>query len=184
MESVTALLSGWENFYVIVGSSAAALTGLQFVVVVLSSEMTTLENNSTANTFSTPTVVHFCAVLFIAVMLSAPWPTLLGADITLGIGGLVGLAYAALVTQRLRQPARYKPVLEDWICHSVLPMVAYAALLASALVLTSYPVGALFVIAAAALVLLFVGIHNAWDSATFIAVERRRQAAEGRNTKT
>src|SRR6266576_2769898 len=27
--------SAWENFYVIIGSSAAALTGLQFVVVVL-----------------------------------------------------------------------------------------------------------------------------------------------------
>ena len=27
------LLSAWEAFYVIVGSSAAALTGLQFVVI-------------------------------------------------------------------------------------------------------------------------------------------------------
>src|SRR5205823_8429588 len=30
--------AAWENFYVIVGSSAAALTGLQFVVVVLGAE--------------------------------------------------------------------------------------------------------------------------------------------------
>ena len=28
-------LAAWENFYVIVGSSAAALTGLQFVVMAL-----------------------------------------------------------------------------------------------------------------------------------------------------
>ncbi|MER3445884.1 MAG: hypothetical protein C4291_03175 [Candidatus Dadabacteria bacterium] len=28
-------LDGWENFYVIVGSSAGALIGLQFVVVTL-----------------------------------------------------------------------------------------------------------------------------------------------------
>ena len=28
-------LAGWENFYVIVGSSAGALIGLQFVVVAL-----------------------------------------------------------------------------------------------------------------------------------------------------
>jgi len=28
-------LSGWENFYVIVGSSAGALIGLQFVVITL-----------------------------------------------------------------------------------------------------------------------------------------------------
>jgi len=28
-------LDGWENFYVIVGSSAGALIGLQFVVITL-----------------------------------------------------------------------------------------------------------------------------------------------------
>ena len=28
-------LTGWENFYVIVGSSAGALIGLQFVVITL-----------------------------------------------------------------------------------------------------------------------------------------------------
>jgi hypothetical protein len=28
-------LAGWENFYVIVGSSAGALIGLQFVVITL-----------------------------------------------------------------------------------------------------------------------------------------------------
>ena len=28
----------WDNFYVIVGSSAAALTGLQFVVITLVAE--------------------------------------------------------------------------------------------------------------------------------------------------
>ena len=29
------LLTGWENFYVIVGSSAGGLTGLTFVVIAL-----------------------------------------------------------------------------------------------------------------------------------------------------
>ena len=32
-------LSGWENFYVIVGSSAGALIGLQFVVMTLIADM-------------------------------------------------------------------------------------------------------------------------------------------------
>lgn len=34
MDHMTAL-GGWENFYVIVGSSAGALVGLQFVVITL-----------------------------------------------------------------------------------------------------------------------------------------------------
>ena len=35
---MTALV-GWENFYVIVGSSAGALIGLQFVVITLIADM-------------------------------------------------------------------------------------------------------------------------------------------------
>ncbi len=31
--------AGWENFYVIVGSSAGALIGLQFVVITLIADM-------------------------------------------------------------------------------------------------------------------------------------------------
>ncbi len=33
MEEARSLLAVWESFYVIVGSSGAALTGLQFVVI-------------------------------------------------------------------------------------------------------------------------------------------------------
>jgi hypothetical protein len=35
-------LTGWENFYVIVGSAAGALIGLQFVVVTLIADSPTL----------------------------------------------------------------------------------------------------------------------------------------------
>jgi hypothetical protein len=37
-EPILATLAAWESFYVIVGSSAAALTGLQFVVMALLAE--------------------------------------------------------------------------------------------------------------------------------------------------
>ena len=33
--TAVSLRAAWESFYVIIGSSAAALTGLQFVVIVL-----------------------------------------------------------------------------------------------------------------------------------------------------
>src|SRR2546425_645622 len=53
--------SAWESFYVIIVSSAAALTGLQFVVVVLGAEARSI--GPEVGAFGTPTVVHFCAVL-------------------------------------------------------------------------------------------------------------------------
>jgi hypothetical protein len=50
-------------------------------------------------------------------------------------------------------------------------LLSYSALLIAALLLLSYLAPALFVLAAATLLLLFIGIHNAWDSVTFIAIE-------------
>jgi hypothetical protein len=63
-------------------------------------------------------------------------------------------------------------VLKDWVWHTVLPFIAYPTLLAAAAVLVLHASAALFAIAATALLLLFVGIHNAWDTVTFIAVEQ------------
>jgi len=43
----------------------------------------------------------------------------------------------------------------------------------AAMVLPSQRAPALFVIAAATMLLLFMGIHNAWDTVTFIVVQRK-----------
>jgi hypothetical protein len=65
-------------------------------------------------------------------------------------------------------------VLEDWIFHCALPLTAYAAILAAAILLRRNPAPSLFVAGGAALLLLFVGIHNAWDAVTYIALLRRQ----------
>jgi hypothetical protein len=69
----------------------------------------------------------------------------------------------------------YKPVLEDWLWHALFPLIAYAALLAAAVLLPRDPVAILFLVGATALFLLFIGIHNAWDAVTYVAVERMGQ---------
>ncbi|MGE5177945.1 MAG: hypothetical protein ACM3PF_02505 [Bacteroidota bacterium] len=92
-------LNGWENFYVVVGSSAGALIGLQFVVITLIAERTRASMQQVA-AFGSPTVVHFCA----------------------------------------------------------------------ALLLSRDTMGSLFVIGAATLLLLFIGIHNSWDTVTYVAL--------------
>src|SRR3989441_12674035 len=78
----------WENFYVIIGSSAAALTGLQFVVVVLGAEARSL--GPEVGAFGTPTVVHFCAVLLMSAILSVPWRTVSHAGLSLAAVGVAG----------------------------------------------------------------------------------------------
>jgi hypothetical protein len=66
-------LKEWENFYVIVGSSAGALIGLQFVVMTLIAERPVAPSHRVANALATPTIVHFGAVLLLSSLLSAPW---------------------------------------------------------------------------------------------------------------
>jgi hypothetical protein len=178
-QAVLSPFAAWESFYVIIGSAAAVLIGLQFVVITLGAQINAPGSGSAVGAFGTPTIVHFCAVLLIAAILSTPWSALWGAAIALGVGGVAGLAYALMVVRRARRQTAYAPVLEDWIWHNVLPLIAYAALLVAALLLQRYPAPSLFVIAGTALLLLFVGIHNAWDAATYTAFERR-QRPQGR----
>jgi len=163
-------LLAWENFYIIVGSSAGALTGLQFVVMALVADSPTRTDTTTIDTFGTPTVVHFCAVLLVSAILSAPWQALSHAAAAIGICGAAGVVYSLIVVRRARRVTAYKPEMEDWIFHCVLPLVAYVTLLVSAITLTSQQVPALFGVALFTLLLLFVGIHNAWDTVTYVAV--------------
>ncbi len=176
-EAARSPLIAWESFYVIVGSSGAALTGLQFVVIALIADARTQgaararqSNDQSIAAFGTPTIVHFCSVLLVSAILSAPWHGLSSVALTLGVCGLVGVVYGVIVVRRARRQSEYRPVWEDWLWHAVLPLIAYALILISAIVLRSYPQRALFVIGATALLLLFIGIHNAWDTVTFIAV--------------
>jgi hypothetical protein len=163
--------AAWETFYVIVGSSGAALTGLQFVVIALVAETKRQSTTREIDAFATPTIVHFGSVLLLSAILSAPWHGLATAALVLGIAGAVGVSYAALVVRRMFRPIGYQPVAEDWVFHAALPVVAYGAIVYGAVTLNRDPRQALFVIAAMSLLLLFIGMHNAWDTVTYIAVE-------------
>ena len=75
--------------------------------------------------------------------------------------------------RRARRQTGYKPVFEDWLLHTILPVVAYGSIVAGAVAHARRDTGgALFAIAAATLLLVFIGIHNAWDTVTWITLER------------
>lgn len=168
MQEASSILSAWESFYVIIGSSAGALTGLQFVVIALIADTQVRANLTTIDTFATPTIVHFCVVLLTSAMLSSPWPTVHGAAIGLGVIGTWGLGYTFLVLRRTFRVKDYRPVMEDWIWHVTLPFIAYAVFLIAAFTLEPYRTVSLFFIGGMNLLLLFIGIHNAWDTVTFL----------------
>jgi hypothetical protein len=171
-EALLSPLATWQNFYVIIGTAAATLTGLMFVVITLSAG--TRERRPASDgiaTISTTNVVHFGAALLIAAILSAPWQALWPAGLLLVLCGLGGATYVLIVLRRVRRRTTYQPVLEDWLWYTVFPLVSYTALVVAAIVLMGNPAPALFVIGAATVLLLFIGIHNAWDTVTYIVLE-------------
>ncbi|MDB6169833.1 MAG: hypothetical protein JWM88_2697 [Verrucomicrobia bacterium] len=179
------MIEGWENFYVIVGSSAGALIGLQFVVITLLADLPITQGSAqVGRTFATPSVVHFGVVLLLSAIGSAPWTRIGPVAVLWALTGAGGLVYTATVAREIRAQHTYKPVFEDWMFHVLLPLVAYAALATSAGLAVSRPHPALFGVAAASMVLLFVGIHNAWDAATYhVFVQRRQQRGLTRSNK-
>jgi hypothetical protein len=158
----------WQNFYVIAGSSAGALIGLQFVVLSLITDTSRGRTNAAAGSaFATPTIVHFGSVLGLSGILVAPWDGIRVVTLLWGLVGLNGIVYTLVVLRRLRAQSAYRPQAEDWLFHVVLPLAAYVALAVSAGLATVHLRESLFAAGAAAAVLLFAGIHNAWDAVTY-----------------
>jgi hypothetical protein len=167
---VASPLEAWANFYIIVGSSAGALTGLQFVVMTLMVER--VPQGETISAFGTPNVVHFCAALLVASILCIPWSLLPPPGAAVAVCGGVGVVYSAIVLRRALRQSAYRPVFEDWLWHTMLPALAYATMLVAGLALGGNHAGSLFFIGPATLLLVFVGIHNAWDTVTYLTVTR------------
>src|SRR5262249_49826255 len=146
--------------------------GLTFVAVTLVAQIRNPGADQGIATFTTPTAVQFGTVLLIAALLSAPWPSLVPPAFLLGFCGIAGMLYAVVVTRRLRRQDIYSPVLDDWLWYAALPLIANTVLLAAAILLPGSPEAALFIIGGVMLLLLVLGIRNAWDIVTYIAIER------------
>ncbi|HEY2806869.1 MAG TPA: hypothetical protein VGI92_13510 [Gemmatimonadales bacterium] len=179
-EGTLPLLTDWSTFYVIIGSSGAALTGLMFVAIALVADTSPArEAEQGMGAFGTPTVVHLCAVLIVAAMLCAPWHSLLPAAWAVGMAGGAGVIYMAFVTRRAHRVTIYKPVMEDWIFHTIVPFTAYIMILAGGILLPRNT-DSLFSIGGATLLLLFAAIHNAWDTVTYLALQATQRREKER----
>lgn len=174
-------LAEWEGFYVIAGTSASVLTGLMFVVITLNSERH-LRRSEAVKAFATPTIVHYGCVLLLSAFLTTPGQTARTLGTCVLVTGAIGLFYGIGVVRQAMRQTDYAPELEDWIFHAALPVLSYAVLVIAGVLFFSHGEVSLYFVAAVTLVLLFVGIHNAWDSAVYlstnIAVRRREPSAE------
>lgn len=172
-------LAGWESFYLIVGSAAGTLIGLQFVALTLIANRPIVTAELAGGAFATPTIVHFASALLLAMLLRAPWEAATIPAVLWGLIGLGGVAYTIVVARRIHRQAAYRPGFEDWLFHFAMPLIAYLTLAASACVDSSYPRGALFSVGATSVLLLIIGIHNAWDAIAYHVFVSRPKTGPG-----
>ncbi len=168
-EAAPPLLASWQQFYEMAGASAAALTGLMFVVISLVRGWEAASSRDGIATFSTPTVLHFGAALLVSAILLAPWHSLTVAGGLVALVGLYGLVHIVRVILLTRRLTSYNADVEDWAYYTILPFIAYGVICGGAIASTAAPEKALFAIAAGIVLLLFIGIRNAWDIVTFLA---------------
>jgi hypothetical protein len=165
-------LAKWDSFCVIVGSAAGTLIGLQFVVMTLIAERPPQGVNEAGGAFATPVIVLFATALLMSALLRAPW---LDAATPACVSGIVrshGTAYSLIVIRRMRRQTAYEPTSEDWVHYGALPLIAYAVLAVSGFAGLCSTHVAMFGVGTAMLMLLFLGIRNAWDSVLYLITKR------------
>jgi hypothetical protein len=173
-------LSEWDSFYVIIGSAAGALIGLQFVVMTLIADRPSRYAAEAGGAFATPTIVHFTVTLFLSALVRVPWHStgpLMWVLLAIGVGGG---AYLIAVLLRMRRQRAYRPEFEDWLFHLLLPLAAYLTFGFAATVISTRLREGLLVVAAAVLLLLLAGIHNAWDAVSYHVLVQRKSDGGGK----
>ncbi len=181
-------MSDWQSFYVIVGSSAAALTGLTFIVITLAADDRDGPGSASSRlsglrVFITPTAVHFGIALWLAALMSIPGQTAASLALLLVATGLGGLAYCGtLLARLLGRTLDYKPFASDWVWSVLLPVIAYLGLGTSGLTMTRAPSASLYAVSGAAMLLLLIGIHNAWDVVVWMTTERHARRERQRRS--
>ncbi|HLW46836.1 MAG TPA: hypothetical protein VKW09_03625 [bacterium] len=178
-----AQLQPWQNFYMLLGGASATLVGLMFIAISLGSGWWTAAERSTLNAsfnaFMSPTFIHFVYVLVTAVVVLVPTlsePVLGGFLVLTGLGSLAHVArnlpflhdrYRARIIDR-----------SDVVWYSLMPSLGYILYLAAgagllrAALLGTRPAQALDALAAANVLLMVIGVRNAWDLVVFLVMRR------------
>jgi hypothetical protein len=177
------MFEGWENYYLMVGSSAGALIGLMFVVVTLTAGRDRREVEGGKHLYTSPVVWHLGVVLVVSGGAIAPSlkAHLFGAGIAIlailgvamGIRSAVGIARTRL--------SGHENFWFDICWYGIVPAIVYAALGGAAAGVIGERAWGASAVAAAVMALLLISIHAEWDLVTFLAPGAPAAGGQGRN---
>ncbi|MFL4970066.1 MAG: hypothetical protein ACJ8EU_15155 [Xanthobacteraceae bacterium] len=163
-------LEHWREFYLLVGTAAAALVALLFVAASIGAGFLSAERSSNSRTYMSPVVLHFTAVLFACMIGLVPSHTRMSFGLLITAGSIAALIYSALILARVLKSATID--LADRLAYGIAPIIGYAAGLVAAGLFLVGSRRAPDVLAGALVWLLTVNIRNAWDLALFLSDRR------------
>jgi len=177
-ESTAPMLEHWHEFYVLIGTAAAALVALLFVAASVGVGLLNIEPDGPTRTYVSPIAFHFTSAFFVSAAALVPSHTLLSLGALVGANAIAGMIYSGFVLRRLLGDSISDTA--DRFCYGVLPLVAYAAGLWAALLIFRRSMHAPELLAGTVMLLLIVNIRNAWDLMLALSRHRARKIAAAR----
>src|SRR5438094_10438614 len=86
-------LQAWHEFYFLLGTSAAALTGLMAVVISINPDTIAERPKAGVRAFVTPTMVFFTTAFVVSALLLAPQVPVRSLAVLLTVTGITGVVY-------------------------------------------------------------------------------------------
>jgi len=167
------MLEGWHEFYILLGTAAAALVALLFVAASIGVGYISLARGSPTHTYTSPVVFHYTYILFVSLVALFPINTDWSLAATIGVSAAIALGYSCFIFARVMRATSID--LDDRIGYGASPLAAYAAALAAAVFIFERSAVGPPLLAGALILLLLINIRNAWDLTLFFAQRRGKE---------
>lgn len=164
--TVADAVHAWHDFYSLLGTASATLIGAAFIVASIGNRFMTEERLPQIGAFITSTVVHLSVVVMISALVTVPALDWRSLGIIFALAGLAGIAYCVVAGGRVLRASVHWT---DPVWYGLVPLVAYAAMLAAALSMLLNQEAGFEALAIAPALLLITGIRNAWDMIVYFA---------------
>lgn len=174
------MLDGWHEFYMLLGTAAAALVALLFVAASIGAGLLSTARGSPTHTYTSPIVFHYTYVLFVSLVALFPIDTDWSLGATVGASAVIALVYSCCIFVRVMRASAVD--LDDRLSYGASPLVAYAAALAAAVFVFEGSIIGPPLLAGALILLLLINIRNAWDLTLFFATRRGNENASPNTT--
>jgi hypothetical protein len=161
-------LESWHDFFLLIGTAGVTLTGLLFVVISLGPRLIANHEATGVRAFISPNAVFFSSTLVVSAVFMMPGlpARVLGSLLVVGAVASVGYMIYTRAHQRWKQSQL--PRL-DWVWFVGLPLAAYFVLLAAGVSFLMHGALSFLLVAAGLILLLVIGIRNAWDLVIWVS---------------